>query len=334
MQFSNETDKLMPAVVKAWAEIEAAVKNSTNPHLKNHYADLASLMDAIKKPMTDNNLAVFQPVAEMTGDMPGAVVETYIMHSSGQWMMSSFSMASVDRKPQAVGATITYCRRYALGAMLGMVSEEDDDGNSGSAVTEPRGGRPRPQATQARTQSAPPQNAQQSAPAPTSDTDIARDLRNKLIEITGSDLATVKQYFKGVWPNGAPADAGAYIEPLAAAIKYVTQNASAVDNFKNNPVKLGENWAAHNLTQPDSETTTEPVDVKALADMVAKKHNVGTGDILLKTIDKLFKDIPNYTDPESLIKFLQKFAEDSEAFNELKASASLGISLKDMMANA
>lgn len=335
MQFSESIDKLMPAVVKAWASIEAAVKNSTNPHLKNHYADLSSLMDAIKGPMAENELAVFQPVAPLEGDLPGAVVETYVMHSSGQWMMSPFSMSSVERKPQAIGATITYLRRYALGAMLGMVAEIDDDGNAGSAVTGAREtARARPQPRAAAPASTPPVQAEQTPAVSQTGTDEARDLRNKLIEITGSDLATVKQYFKGIWPNGLPSDGAEYIEPLKAAIAYASRNSSAVQEFKANPMKMGENWAAHNAKGSDEETTTAPIDVNALADMVAKKQNVGNGGVLLKTIEKLFKDVPDYTDTESLVKFLQRFEQDSEVFNELKASAALGISLKDMMANA
>jgi len=111
MIFSEQTDKLMPAVIKAWSDIKAAVKDSVNPHLKNHYADLASVMDAVKKPLADNDLAVLQPVKDNTSSDPGATVETYIMHSSGQYMMSEFSMSAVDRKPQTIGATITYLRR-------------------------------------------------------------------------------------------------------------------------------------------------------------------------------------------------------------------------------
>jgi len=55
--------------------------------------------------------------------------------------------------------------------------------------------------------------------------------------------------------------------------------------------------------------------------------------VLLKTIDKLFKDVADYKDDASMVKFLNRYMEDAGAFDELKASAALGISLKDMMAN-
>ena len=328
MFYSEQIDKLMPAVVKAWASIEAAVKNSTNPHLKNHYADLSSLMDAIKKPMADNGLAVFQPVSSMEGDLPGAIVETYIMHTSGQWMMSSFSMVSNDRKPQAIGATITYARRYALGAMLGMVAEEDDDGNSGSGTTGPRQSAPRPTPqSQPKPQSAPAKT--EPAAEADNDTEVARQLRNKLMELTGTDMTVIKQYFKGIWPDGSPKESAPYVKPLNDAVAYVARGEKEKDAFKADPVKFGELWASHNGVKTEADT----VDVSKLADTVAKKHGIGTGVVLLKTIDKLFKDVADYKDESSMVKFLNRYMDDAGAFDELKASAALGISLKDMMAN-
>lgn len=244
MYFSEETDKLMPAVIKAWAGIEAASKNAVNPHLKNHYADLASLMDAIKPAMTENSLAVFQPVSPVEGEMPGAAVETYIIHSSGQWMMSQFAMRSTDSKPQAIGATITYLRRYALGAMLGMVSEVDDDGNAGSGVSQPR------QQTPRNTRPVNPVDVQVSTHKATvaesgqkSDTELARDLRNKVIEVTGADLNAVKQYFSGVWPGGAPKDPSAYIKPLNDLLGYVSRGQEEKSSFKSRPQEFGSMWA-------------------------------------------------------------------------------------------
>lgn len=325
MLFSEQTDKLMPAVIKAWASIEAAVKNSTNPHLKNHYADLASLMDAVKQPMVDNGLAVFQPVAAVEGDLPAVAVDTYIMHTSGQWMMSSFSMVSVDRKPQAVGATITYLRRYALGAMLGMVAEEDDDGNSGSGTTGPRQQNARP-TSQPKQQPAP----VKTEPAATNDADLARDLRNKLMELTGTDLAAVKQYFSGIWPGGSPKEPVAYIKPLNDIIAYVSRGQQEKGSFKEDPTNFGKLWAEKNFgTQAENQSE---MSIEELAEAAAKKHNAGNGKVLLKTLDTIFKAVPDYKDDASLKAFILLYHEDPEAFDEAKASAAIGISLKEMMA--
>jgi hypothetical protein len=262
-------------------------------------------------------------------DQHGAMVETYIMHLSGQWMMSEFSMRSVDGKPQAIGTLITYLRRYSLGAMLGMVAEEDDDGNSGSGTNASR------QQQQQPMRSTRPVSVQVSTPkvaaegAQPNDTELARDLRNKVIEVGGVDLNVVKQYFAGIWPDGAPKDSAAYIKPLTDLLAYISRGQDERANFKTNPTKLGTNWAQKNGSS--SETSDKDLTVEELADAVAAKHSLGTGLVLLKTMDKLFKDVPNYKDDESMKAFLLKLKADPEAIEDAKASAALGVSLKEMM---
>jgi len=333
MIFSEQTDKLMPAVIKAWSDIKAAVKDSVNPHLKNHYADLASVMDAVKKPLADNDLAVLQPVKDNTSSDPGATVETYIMHSSGQYMMSEFSMSAVDRKPQTIGATITYLRRYALGSMLGLVAEEDDDGNSGSGVSADRVQRN----YQSRQAAAPVKQAEPAVQQakPSNDTELARDLRNKLIELTGTDISSVKQFFSGIWPNGSPKDSSAYIKPLQDLIAYVSGGEKQKEFFKTDPASAGKRWAeanSMNSNEPVTDTaTTQEMSIGELADAAAKKHNIGTGVLLLKTLDKLFKAVPDYTDEATTKAFLLAYTDNAEVFEEAKANASAGFSLKEMM---
>ena len=330
MKFSEQTDKLMPAVIKAWSGIEAAVKNSVNPHLKNHYADLASIMDAVKQPLSENGLAVFQPVKDIEGtDLPGATVETYIMHTSGQYMMSEFSMTATERKPQTIGATITYLRRYALGSMLGLVAEEDDDGNAGSGVTAERQQR-QYQPKQAPKQAASAGPTQEQA-KPASDTELARDLRNKLIEITGTDISSVKQFFSGIWPNGAPKEPSAYIKPLQELIAYVAKGEFEKNAFKEDPANFGKLWAEKNIAHNADPAVQQAMTIEELADMAAKKNNIGNGTLLLKTLDKLFKAVPDYKDDSSMTAFLLAYADNADMFEQAKASASIGISLKEMM---
>lgn len=332
MFFSEQTDKLMPAVIKAWAGIEAAVKNATNPHLKNHYADLASLMDAIKPAMTENGLAVFQPVAPIEGDMPGATVETYIIHSSGQWMMSQFAMRSNDSKPQAIGATITYLRRYALGAMLGMVSEVDDDGNAGSGVTQTRQQPQRQAAPPRQTKAAlgvePQPEAEQKPSNPTED---AKTLRNKLMELTGADINTVKQYFKGLWPNGSPKESAEYIKPLTDIIAYVSRGEQEQNAFKADPVKFGDLWTKKNAPQAEAKAPAN-MSIDELANIAAKANNLQNGTVLMKTLDKMFS-MKEYHTGDSMIKFLKEYEINPAIFDEARAAAELGFTLDEMMNN-
>ena len=128
MTHSEQIKDLATALAKAQAEIEGARKDSTNPHFKSSYADLASVWDACRKALTGNGLSVVQgPVSD-----EGRVgVTTMLMHSSGQWLESTFFMRPTKDDPQGAGSALTYARRYALAAMVG-VAPEDDDGNAAS----------------------------------------------------------------------------------------------------------------------------------------------------------------------------------------------------------
>lgn len=120
---------LASALAKAQGEMEGAAKDSTNPHFKSKYADLASVWDACRKPLAKNGLAVMQPV---TAEGNAVTVTTILAHSSGEWIAESLTMTAQQNTPQAVGSTITYGRRYGLSSMVG-IAPEDDDGEAATA---------------------------------------------------------------------------------------------------------------------------------------------------------------------------------------------------------
>jgi len=64
-------------------------------------------------------------------------MSTILMHKSGEWLGSHFTMKPVKNDPQGIGSCITYMRRYALAAILGLNIDEDDDGNSASGNNNP-----------------------------------------------------------------------------------------------------------------------------------------------------------------------------------------------------
>ena len=122
------------AMAKAQAEMTGASKDSTNPHFKNKYADLASVRDACQSALSKNQIAVFQsPAAEG----PRVTLTTLLAHSSGEWIEADLSMTAQQNTPQGIGSCITYARRYALASMVG-VAPEDDDGNAASQPTQAR----------------------------------------------------------------------------------------------------------------------------------------------------------------------------------------------------
>lgn len=127
---SGDISKLALALSKAQGAMGPALKDAENPYFKSKYADLASVWEAIRKPLADNGLAIVQQVSS---DTLSITVSTVLMHSSGQWVKSELKMKPVKNDPQSVGSCITYARRYDLSAMVGVAPEEDD----GDAATQP-----------------------------------------------------------------------------------------------------------------------------------------------------------------------------------------------------
>ena len=126
MNKSENINELAAALSRAQGAIKGALKDSINPHFKAKYADLASTWDACREQLAKNELSVVQmPDVSDTG---GIAVETILMHSSGQWISSRFVMPVPKPDAHGVGSAITYARRYALAAMVG-IAPEDDDGN-------------------------------------------------------------------------------------------------------------------------------------------------------------------------------------------------------------
>lgn len=123
MRSSEQINELASALHKAQSEMGGAVKDSANPFFKSSYADLTSVIKAIKQPFADNGLSYTQfPVS----DEIGVGVSTKLMHISGQWLEMSYILPIVKRDPQAAGSAITYARRYALQSIAGIPTADDD----------------------------------------------------------------------------------------------------------------------------------------------------------------------------------------------------------------
>lgn len=131
MQTSEQINELAAALALAQAEICGAKKDSANPFFKSKYADLASVTEACKEPLTKNGLSVVQVLLNEDNKVG---CETQLNHKSGQWIRGKFLLTPTKGDPQAAGSAVTYARRYALAAMVGVV-QEDDDANKASAKT-------------------------------------------------------------------------------------------------------------------------------------------------------------------------------------------------------
>ena len=135
--------ELATALAKAQANIKTALKDSKNPHFKSSYADLTSIWEACRDALAKNGLSVVQIPGFDANDV---WLETMILHSSGESISGRYPLRPQQNTPQAYGSALTYARRYSLAAMVGVVADEDDDGNAASqrGREEPRKEAPAP----------------------------------------------------------------------------------------------------------------------------------------------------------------------------------------------
>ena len=124
-QSENITD-LAKALLCVQRTVQPATKDAENPFTKSWYASLNSVMDACRDALIQNGIWLCQyPVPVEQPNSLGLV--TKLTHAeSGQWQSSLAVVPLPKADPQGMGSAMTYARRYALTAMLGMVTEDDD----------------------------------------------------------------------------------------------------------------------------------------------------------------------------------------------------------------
>lgn len=137
MNKSDSIKELAAALNKAQAAIKPAKKDRENPFFSSSYATLQSVWEAALPAMTTNGLSIAQTFTT-PADAATIIVETTLLHTSGEWLTSTLTLKPVKSDPQAFGSAITYGRRYSVAAILGIVADDDDDGNSASHEEAPR----------------------------------------------------------------------------------------------------------------------------------------------------------------------------------------------------
>ncbi len=128
---SPDITELAKAMLKVQADLQPALKDRENTFSRSRYATLNSVMESCREALLTNGIWLTQyPVPAETGHL-GLV--TKLTHAeSGQWQASLMVMPLPKADPQGYGSAQTYARRYALSALVGIVTEEDDDGELAS----------------------------------------------------------------------------------------------------------------------------------------------------------------------------------------------------------
>jgi ERF superfamily len=136
MTKSESIAALATALAKAQGMLEKALKSSSNPYFKSKYANLESAWDACRDALSKNGLSVTQLIGSSLEGKPQ--LTTMLLHSSGEYIYETVTMAIEKQNPQEVGKSITYYKRYGLIAIVGL-ADEDDDGETAMGRKGPQG---------------------------------------------------------------------------------------------------------------------------------------------------------------------------------------------------
>lgn len=129
MEQSEDIKDLAVALNAFQAALVTVGKDKANPFYKSKYAPLDSIMQASQPVLTKHGLALTQLPSQLDGE---PALTSQLMHTSGQWIRSTMKLMLAKQDAQSQGSALTYCRRYSYAAILGIVIDEDDDGNKGS----------------------------------------------------------------------------------------------------------------------------------------------------------------------------------------------------------
>lgn len=127
MNKSESIKELAVALSKFQGEIKNPANTANNPFFKSKYAPLNDVLNLVRPILSKNGLSVVQAPS---GDGENIIVTTALLHESGEYIEFSPLVLKADKATaQGAGSAITYARRYAISAILGISSEDDDDGN-------------------------------------------------------------------------------------------------------------------------------------------------------------------------------------------------------------
>jgi hypothetical protein len=141
MAASEQLNELAGALAEAQGEFpsvtkteEGVIKGTSRTgnayEYKYSYADLATVVETVKPILAKHGLALSQFVSG--GDMTAQTLTTYLLHKSGQFISHEMTLLLPKEDAQGQGSAITYARRYSYMSALGLVADEDDDGNAAS----------------------------------------------------------------------------------------------------------------------------------------------------------------------------------------------------------
>lgn len=137
-----EIKNIAAALLEVQREIKNPSNSATNPFFKSKYAPLPDILNCVRPLLTENGILLIQNTgSNEAGDV---YVQTKLIHTSGEVIETDKLLLKPDKNTaQGIGSAITYGRRYQLTALLGISSEDDDDGNMASKTDKKSKKRPK-----------------------------------------------------------------------------------------------------------------------------------------------------------------------------------------------
>lgn len=140
MKTSTEITAIAPALVAMQSAMKGIARDASNPEFRSKYITLDAIVSDLRPRLAENRLMVMQGSSYASDEV--MVVETTVLHESGQWVSKEVVMPMVGRTlkggemsdptPQSIASAMSYGRRYGLAGLFLIASDEDDDGNAAS----------------------------------------------------------------------------------------------------------------------------------------------------------------------------------------------------------
>jgi len=138
---SESIKEIAAALSKFQGEITNPLNSAKNPQFNSKYAPLQDILSLARPILSKNGLSILQST---TGELESVTVSTLLMHASGEFIETEPFILKGEQSirgggkvlnVQGAGSMITYIRRYQISAILGLASEDDDDGNHAGKKT-------------------------------------------------------------------------------------------------------------------------------------------------------------------------------------------------------
>ena len=259
METSETTGAIAAALAKAHLEIENPELDGVNPHYKSRFSTLAAVLNAVRKPMAKQGIALMQSVSIAEGRV---AVTTSLIHASGEWMRETmaFPIASGANIQQA-GSTVSYLRRYSIISLTAIVGDPhaDDDGDADRAEHAERAKQqpPRQRTTRdtfkpERAKGAPPAPAPATETAPVVDS-FPDDFEGEVTVVRVNRRPGKPHAIQVRHPEHGTAWVSTLVDDFADCLEEATGKQRVLGMFRNGPIM--EVTHIKNCIQPKKEPT-------------------------------------------------------------------------------